>query len=86
MKTKQFAIFGKDLERNKIWDIEGCLLPIEPKPLINKEGFDVFPFFSPDGKDMYFVRDFCGILPYPVSRGLEIGEVMLKAADKWGQE
>ena len=32
-----------------------------PKPLgksINKHGYDVFPFFSPDGKYMYFVRDF----------------------------
>ncbi|MBS1812973.1 MAG: PD40 domain-containing protein [Acidobacteria bacterium] len=33
----------------------------EPKPLgagINSDGYDVFPFFSPDGKDLYFVRDF----------------------------
>lgn len=33
----------------------------EPKPLgvgINSDGFDVFPFFSPDGRDLYFVRDF----------------------------
>ena len=34
---------------------------MNPKPLgkeINKDGFDVFPFFSPDKKYMYFVRDF----------------------------
>lgn len=33
----------------------------EPKPLgagVNSAGFDVFPFFSPDGRDLYFVRDF----------------------------
>jgi len=33
----------------------------EPKPLgaaINSDGYDVFPFFSPDGKELYFVRDF----------------------------
>lgn len=33
----------------------------EPKPLgagINSDGYDVFPFFSPDRKELYFVRDF----------------------------
>jgi L-ascorbate metabolism protein UlaG (beta-lactamase superfamily) len=33
----------------------------EPAPLgddINSEGYDVFPFLSPDGRDLYFVRDF----------------------------
>lgn len=33
----------------------------EPKPLganINSDGFDVFPFFSPDNQYLYFVRDF----------------------------
>lgn len=33
----------------------------EPKPLgpaINSAGFDLFPFFSPDGQILYFVRDF----------------------------
>ena len=33
----------------------------EPRPLdasINREGYDVFPFFSPDGRYLYFVRDF----------------------------
>lgn len=33
----------------------------KPKPLgaeINSDGYDVFPFLSPDGKELYFVRDF----------------------------
>lgn len=33
----------------------------EPAPLgagVNTDGYDVFPFFSPDGRDLYFVRDF----------------------------
>lgn len=33
----------------------------DPAPLgagINSDGFDVFPFVSPDGQDLYFVRDF----------------------------
>lgn len=33
----------------------------EPAPLgdaINSDGYDVFPFLSPDGRDLYFVRDF----------------------------
>ena len=32
----------------------------KPQPLtaVNTDGFDVFPFFSPGGKCMYFVRDF----------------------------
>ena len=33
----------------------------EPKPLgpgINTDGWETFPFFSPDGKYLYFVRDF----------------------------
>jgi hypothetical protein len=33
----------------------------DPAPLgaeINSKGFDVFPFVSPDGRDLYFVRDF----------------------------
>jgi L-ascorbate metabolism protein UlaG (beta-lactamase superfamily) len=33
----------------------------EPLPLglgINSDGYDVFPFFSPDGRELYFVRDF----------------------------
>jgi L-ascorbate metabolism protein UlaG (beta-lactamase superfamily) len=33
----------------------------DPVPLgagINSDGYDVFPFVSPDGRDLYFVRDF----------------------------
>lgn len=33
----------------------------EPQPLgagINSDGYDVFPFFSPDRRDLYFIRDF----------------------------
>jgi hypothetical protein len=33
----------------------------DPCPLgagINTDGYDVFPFFSPDGRELYFVRDF----------------------------
>ena len=38
---------------------------LPPVPLgagINSDGYDVFPFFSPDGKDLYFVRDFATLL------------------------
>jgi L-ascorbate metabolism protein UlaG (beta-lactamase superfamily) len=33
----------------------------DPKPLgagVNADGYDIFPFVSPDGRDLYFVRDF----------------------------
>lgn len=33
----------------------------DPRPLgggVNADGYDVFPFVSPDGRDLYFVRDF----------------------------
>jgi L-ascorbate metabolism protein UlaG (beta-lactamase superfamily) len=33
----------------------------DPAPLgggVNSDGYDVFPFVSPDGRDLYFVRDF----------------------------
>ncbi len=33
----------------------------DPQPLgagVNSDGYDVFPFVSPDGRDLYFVRDF----------------------------
>lgn len=46
----------------------------EPKPLgagINQEGFDVFPFFSPDGKQMYFVRDFAAFYRIPLAEALK---------------
>lgn len=46
----------------------------EPKPLglsINSEGYDVFPFFSPDGKQMYFVRDFATFYRVPLADALK---------------
>ncbi len=54
----------------------------EPRPLganINQAGFDVFPFFSPDGKEMYFVRDFAAFYRISLAEALrsvnfEIGE------------
>jgi len=32
--------------------------PKPPDPAINSAGFDLFPFFSPRGQTLYFVRDF----------------------------
>jgi hypothetical protein len=46
----------------------------EPKPLgpnVNKPGYDVFPFFSPHGKTMYFVRDFKTFYEIPLSEALK---------------
>lgn len=46
----------------------------EPKPLgptINQAGYDVFPFFSPDGKDLYFVRDFKTFYRISLSKALD---------------
>ena len=45
----------------------------EPAPLragINSDGYDVFPFVSPDGKDLYFVRDFTAFLHIPLADAL----------------
>ncbi len=45
----------------------------EPKPLgkaINSELFDVFPFFSPDGRTLYFVRDFATFYHLPLAAAL----------------
>jgi Tol biopolymer transport system component len=45
----------------------------EPQPLganINKPSYDVFPFFSPDGKQMYFVRDFAAFYEIPLADAL----------------
>ncbi|NOT62823.1 MAG: hypothetical protein HOP19_21655 [Acidobacteria bacterium] len=45
----------------------------EPQPLganINQEGFDVFPFFSPDGKELFFVRDFATFYRIPLAAAL----------------
>ncbi len=41
------------LKKSNLWT--------EPKPLsseINSDGYDNFHFFSPNGKELYFVRDF----------------------------
>jgi hypothetical protein len=41
----------------------------EPKPLgavVNADGYDVFPFYSPDGKTLYFVRDFREFYRIPI--------------------
>jgi Tol biopolymer transport system component len=44
----------------------------EPRPLsrVNSDGFDVFPFFSPDGRDLYFVRDFSAFYRIPLAAAL----------------
>jgi hypothetical protein len=41
-----------------------------PRPLgagVNSDGYDVFPFVSPDGRDLYFVRDFEGFYRVPLA-------------------
>ena len=41
----------------------------EPKPLrggVNADGYDVFPFLSPDGKTLYFIRDFSAFYSVPL--------------------
>jgi hypothetical protein len=46
----------------------------EPKPLgssVNTAGFDVFPFFSPDGRELYFVRDFAAFYHLPLKAALK---------------
>jgi hypothetical protein len=45
----------------------------EPRKLgagINSDGYDVFPFVSPDGVDLYFVRDFTTFYRIPLSDAL----------------
>lgn len=45
----------------------------EPVPLrggVNSDGFDVFPFVSPDGRDLYFVRDFATFHRLPLTDAL----------------
>lgn len=37
---------------------------------INSDGYDLFPFFSPDGKDLYFVRDFATFHRIPLADAL----------------
>jgi L-ascorbate metabolism protein UlaG (beta-lactamase superfamily) len=48
-----------------------------PRPLgsgVNSEGYDVFPFFSPDGRDLYFVRDFATFHRVPLAEALASAE------------
>ena len=45
----------------------------EPAPLgagINSDGYDVFPFVSPDGRDLYFVRDLATFHRIPLAEAL----------------
>jgi L-ascorbate metabolism protein UlaG (beta-lactamase superfamily) len=45
----------------------------EPAPFgagINSDGYDVFPFVSPDGRDLYFVRDFTTFHRIPLTDAL----------------
>ena len=45
----------------------------DPAPLgagINSDGYDVFPFVSPDGGDLYFVRDFTAFHRVPLANAL----------------
>ncbi len=53
------------LQRGKEWT--------EPQPLgggVNAAGYDVFPFFSPDGRTLYFVRDFAAFHQLPLRAAL----------------
>lgn len=45
----------------------------DPRPLgagVNADGYDVFPFVSPDGRDLYFVRDFATFHRVPLADAL----------------
>lgn len=45
----------------------------EPAPLgqaVNTDGWETFPFFSPDGRDLYFVRDFDAFYRIPLREAL----------------
>jgi hypothetical protein len=45
----------------------------EPAPLgagVNSDGYDVFPFVSPDGHDLFFVRDFSTFHRVPLADAL----------------
>jgi L-ascorbate metabolism protein UlaG (beta-lactamase superfamily) len=49
----------------------------DPKPLgagVNAHGYDVFPFVSPDGRDLYFVRDFATFHRVPLADALAAPE------------
>ncbi|HVQ29182.1 MAG TPA: hypothetical protein VMV21_06375, partial [Vicinamibacteria bacterium] len=53
-----------------------------PRPLgagVNSDGYDVFPFFSPDGKDLYFVRDFATF------RRVSLAEALASAEERPSQ-
>jgi len=46
----------------------------DPRPLgasVNTAGFDVFPFFSPDGRALFFVRDFSAFYRMPLAEALK---------------
>lgn len=53
------------VRRNGEW-----LGPAPLGPGINGPGYDVFPFFSPDGRTMYFVRDFREFRRIPLAAAL----------------
>lgn len=60
--------FRRDGKRGTDWT--------EPQRLganINQDGFDVFPFFSPDGKELFFVRDFAAF--YRISLAAALNSV-----------
>jgi hypothetical protein len=42
-------------------------LPEPAKGGVNSDGYDVFPFVSPDGRDLYFVRDFSAFYTVPLA-------------------
>jgi L-ascorbate metabolism protein UlaG (beta-lactamase superfamily) len=49
----------------------------DPQPLgagVNSDGFDVFPFVSPDSRELYFVRDFKEFLHVPLADALAPGD------------
>ncbi len=53
------------LRKNGVWQ--------DPEPLVavNSDGYDVFPFFSPNGKEMYFVRDFESFFRIPLKTAID---------------
>jgi L-ascorbate metabolism protein UlaG (beta-lactamase superfamily) len=49
----------------------------DPQPLragVNSDGYDVFPFVSPDERELYFVRDFKEFLHVPLADALGSGD------------
>ena len=49
----------------------GWSSPRELDAAINAPGYDVFPFFSPDGDELFFVRDFRTFYRTPLGAALE---------------